>query len=192
MSTPPLRHWYVKGAVPVTATLNVTVPPTVPPSWIEMSDLQLASVFQSYEPYFDVPLRYVKYGQLVIPAPGLRVPGDAETVAVYFEVRHLGLDPTGRTDFDVSYEIYESSRELRDLALVRADVPRGDLERIEPLTLRFLQERTGVSSEGLVVKGAEIDVSGLDEGSYVIVVTIHDRHAGERASRVLPFRKQGD
>lgn len=171
--------------------LDVTVPPSEPPSLLEMSDLQLASAFAPYRPGAGVPSRYAKYGQVVVPVPDLRVPSRTSRVGVYFEVRNLAADAEGRTRFDVQYEVFASSREVRNLALV-SGFARRDLDRIDPLTLTFLEERTGMSEEGLVVKGTVLEVGDLGVGDYVLVVTVRDRIGGREASRALPFRKRGD
>ncbi len=172
-------------------TLEVEVPPTEPPSILEMSDLQLATALDVYRPGSGVPLRYVKFRQAVIPAPDLRVPAAARAVAVYFEVRNLGTDDIGLTRFDVTYEVFASNREVRNLTVLSEDFRREDLERIEPMTMTFLEERTGTSAEGLVVKGTRVDVSDLGPGDYVLVVTVRDRISDREVSRVLPFRKRG-
>lgn len=172
-------------------TLEVEVPPTEPPSILEMSDLQLASAFGAYDPEHGIPLRYVKFGQTVVPAPDLRIPNDAAAMGVYFEVRHLGEDDRGLTHFDVTYEVFRSDREVRNITLLRENFRREDLEQIAPMTMTFLEERTGVSSEGVVVKGTRVDVEDLIPGDYVLVVTVRDRISAREASRVLPFRKRG-
>jgi len=172
-------------------TLAVEVPPTEPPSILEMSDLQLASAFGAYTPENGLPLRYVKYGQAVVPVPDLRVPSDAAAMGVYFELRHLGQDARGMTHFDVTYEVFRSDREVRNITLASENFRREDLERIEPMTMTFLEERTGVSSEGLVVKGMRVEIGELLFGDYVLVVTVRDRISARKISRVLPFRKRG-
>lgn len=171
--------------------IEVSVPPSEPPTLLEMSDLQLASAFAPFQPSSGIEGRYVKFGQVVVPVPDLRVPSSAERAGVYFEVRNLAADGGGLTRFDVQYEVFASSRELRNLTLV-SEFERRDLDRIDPLTLTFLEERTGVSAEGLVVKGTVLELSTLGVGDYVLVVTVRDRISGRDASRALPFRKRGD
>lgn len=158
---------------------------------LELSDLQLASAFAPYRPSSDVPLRYAKFGQVVVPVPDLRLSADAQRAGVYFEVRNLAVDDSGATRFDVSYEVFASSREVRNLSLV-SGFERRDLDRIDPLTLVFLEERTGVSPEGLVVKGTELELGSLEVGDYVLVVTVRDRIGEREAAKALPFRKRGD
>lgn len=171
--------------------LDVTVPGSEPPTMLELSDLQLASAFAPYRPSSDVPLRYAKFGQVVVPVPDLRLSADAQRAGVYFEVRNLAVDDSGATRFDVSYEVFASSREVRNLSLV-SGFERRDLDRIDPLTLVFLEERTGVSPEGLVVKGTELELGSLEVGDYVLVVTVRDRIGEREAAKALPFRKRGD
>ncbi len=171
--------------------IEVDVPPSEPPSLLEMSDLQLASAFAPFRAASGIEGRYVKFGQVVVPVPDLRVPSSAQRAGVYFEVRNLAVDAEGLTRFDVQYEVFASSREVRNLTLSAA-FERRDLDRIDPLTLNFLEERTGVSAEGLVVKGTILELGTLGVGDYVLVVTVRDRIGGRDASRALPFRKRGD
>jgi hypothetical protein len=129
----------------------------------------------------------VKYTAAVVPLPGHRVSRDAKEIGVYFEVRNLALDAEGQSSFDVRYAVYRSTREIRDL--VFRDRPDLDeLELVAPASLSYLEERSGVSREGLVIKGTELDVSELSPGDYVLVVTIHDRLADYTSSRSTAFR----
>ena len=170
--------------------MDVDVPVSEPPTLLEMSDLQIATAFAPYRPATGVPGRYAKFGQVVVPAADLRVPSHADRVGVYFEVLNLTRDESGQTLFDVTYEVFASSREVRNATLV-SDFRRSDLDRIDPLTLTFLEERTGTSPEGLVVKGVELDIGEIGVGDYVLVVTVHDRISDRETSRALPFRKRG-
>jgi hypothetical protein len=170
--------------------LVVDIPSGVPEGILSMSDLELATAFRPYRPGSDLPLRFVKYGQAVVPVPDLRLPVATPSVSVYFELRHLALDDQGRTRFDVSYEVFQSDREILNLTL-GGDFKREDLDRIDPLTLTFLEETTGTAPGGVVVKGADVDISSLGRGDYVLVVTVRDRLSDRSESQAVPFRKQG-
>jgi hypothetical protein len=179
-----------EGGVGLARVVQVEVEDPGPASLLAISDLQLASAMRPYVPGTGIDPRLVKFGAVVLPVPDLRVPADASEVALYFEARHLATDDLGRTNFDVRYEVFVSTREVRNLALTEV-FRRSDLERVEPLTMEFLEEQTGVSREGVVVKGAPIDVSDLAPGDYVLVVTVIDRLAKREVSGALPFRKRG-
>lgn len=170
--------------------MQIEVQDPGPPSLLAISDLQLASAMRPYVAGSGIDPRLVKFGAVVLPVPDLRVPVDATEIALYFEARHLATDAEGRTQFDVRYEVLSSTREVRNLTRAESFL-RADLERVDPLTLEFLEEQTGVSREGVVVKGTPIDVSGLASGDYVLVVTLFDRLAKREVSAALPFRKRG-
>ena len=60
-----------------------------------------------------------------------------------------------------------------------------------PLTASFVEEQTGVSAEGLVIKGAALDVSELGDGNYVLVVSVSDHVGGQSVSQAIAFRRGG-
>lgn len=164
-----------------------TVPDPVAGDLLEMSGLQLAAAFTPWTAGAQVPQEFVKYATAVVPAPSHRVPRGAATLGVYFEVRNLALDDERRNSFDVHYAVYRSTREIRDLAF-RDEPDVEGLELVAPASLEYLEESTGVSPEGLVIKGTELDVGDLAAGDYVLVVTIDDRIARDSVSRAAAFR----
>lgn len=167
--------------------LRFTVSEPEPGDLLEMSGLQLAAAFVPWRPGAEVPPDFVKYATAVVPLPDHQVPRGSDALGVYFEMRNVARGADRRSSFDVRYAVYRSSHEVRDLAFQ----DRPDLEGLElvaPATLNYLEESTGVSPEGLVVKGTELDVGGLDAGDYVLVVSIHDRIAGFTVSRAATFR----
>jgi GWxTD domain-containing protein len=185
-------HVGVEVLDPVTGSVTdegfmLVVSDPEPGSLLEISGLQLAVAFTPWQPSMRVPQEFVKYARAVVPAPDHRLPMGSGALGVYFEVRNLARDEQGMNSFDVRYAIYRSSREIRDLAF-QDDPDVEGLELVAPASLRFLEESTGASPEGIVVKGTELDVSGLEAGDYVLVVTIHDRLADYTGSRATAFR----
>jgi GWxTD domain-containing protein len=166
-------------------TLVVSSPE--PGDLLEISGLQLAAAFTPWSSEMRVPPEFVKYATAVVPAPDHRVPMGSDALGVYFEVRNLARDERGMNSFDVRYAIYRSNREIRDLAF-QAEPDLEGLELVGPASLSFLEESTGASAEGLVIKGTELDVGDLDAGDYVLVVTIRDRLADYSGSRATAFR----
>lgn len=155
---------------------------------LEMSDLQIGIAAVPYTPDMAVPARFVKFGQVVLPSASRNLPIDAPELFVYLELRQPAVDDAGATSLDISYEVFESHDELRTL-LLGETFRREDLERIDPLSRTFVEERTGVSSQGVVVKGTRLDIAELQRGDYVLVVTARDRIAGQSVSRAVGFRK---
>lgn len=163
--------------------MNITLP-AEPRDGMVVSDLLLVDTFRAYESDSGVPLDWVKHAHVVLPHFGAVDMGRREPLYVYFEVLGLGTDETGSTHFDVSYEIVPSA-EFQFANAIQLDQKLRDREL-------FLEERSGVSADGLVVKGAQIDVDGLREGPYVLDISIHDRIRDRWATRRLPFAVKKD
>jgi len=182
----------VEVTEPVTGARSISdftvgVAAAEPGGLLEMSGLELATAFMPWNWDIRIPTEFVKYTTVIVPSPDHRVPLGSDALGVYFELRNLALDGSGRSNFDVRYSIYASNREIRDLAF--GERPDTDqLELVAPASMNFLQERTGVSPQGLVVKGTELDVGALGAGDYVLVVSIHDRIADDLISRAAAFR----
>ena len=174
------------------ARLDVRVPEPEPAALLALSDLQLTAANGAYRPGEAIDPRLVKFGRVVVPVPDLRIPAGADAAGVYFEVRHLATGPDGKTSFDVRYEMYRSTRATRGLFLSGTD-PSGTrrLRGIDPLTLTYLREQTGVSREGVVIKGSRLDLAQLPPGEYVLVVVVRDRIGGREARSALAFRRRG-
>ena len=152
-----------------------------------MSGLELASAFTRWSPGVTIPPEFVKYAMAIVPAPAHRVPAGSAALGVYFELRNLAVDVNQTSSFDVRYAIYRSSREIRDLVF-QARLDTEGLDLIAPASLSFLEETSGLSPEGLVVKGIELDVGELPPGDYVLVVSIRDRIAEYSSSQAVAFR----
>jgi GWxTD domain-containing protein len=170
------------------ATFETHVREPGPPGFLDLSDVQLTRRLDPYEEGADISPRYVKFRQIVVPAPSHRFEeGDSE-LGVYFEVRGVGLDDTGQTSLDVVYEVFDDRQSIRSQVSAR-EFRRDDLQAIDPLTSVFLNERTGVSREGVVVKGTELPLDSLGRGSFLVLVTVSDRISGQSASRATWFRR---
>lgn len=144
------------------------------PDHLVMSDLQLASTYTPYEPSMQVPTEFLKYGYGVVPNPSRTFAG--ESLYVYFEMYNVAVAADGKTQFDVTYEVFRA----------------GDAsDRVEPLTTSFVQERTGTSAAGLVVKGSSVDISQLPRGAYRLAVTVVDRVAMQKTTRTIEFHVPG-
>lgn len=154
-----------------------------PPGFLELSALQLAGAVlegTGAGPGLE------KFGYRVLPlaAPGL--PAGLRTLHVYYEVYNPDVGPDGRTRLRASYEVYRATRELRRV-VSQGELDPDGLVRIDPLGATFEELRTGRSAEGFVVKGGQVDVSGLGVGRYLLAVTVEDELRGEKALQVAPF-----
>jgi tetratricopeptide (TPR) repeat protein len=167
------------------------------PNLLAMSDLQLTSSYTPYAPSMQVPLEFVKYGYGILPNPTRTVPVDATSLFVYFEMYNVAVADDGKTQFDVTYEVFDNRKTRGALDSAAAGSARGPAEpanpsgRVEPLTTSFVQERTGVAAQGLVVKGSEVDISTLSPGRYRLAVTFVDRVAMRKITKSIEFTKLG-
>jgi GWxTD domain-containing protein len=167
-------------------TLEVGVPDHSTPEGLAISSVQLSHGLPPWDPRGRFPVEFVKHGRAVISAPRAVIEGN--TLGVYYELANLGQEASGETRFDVEYAIYEATGQVRLLAMLGRFEPE-DLEEVELVTVQYLQERTGVSPEGLVVKGTEIDISALHAGDYVLRIRIDDLVAGQQESAAIAFRR---
>lgn len=155
---------------------------------LSLSDLELASSFAPYRAGQNVPPEFVKHAFTVLPIPDAVLPADAANVFVYYEIYNLATDPRGHTRFNVTYEIYHDRQRDRDEQPL-SHFRRDGADRIDPLTVTFVEETSAVSQQRHVVKGATVDVASLPPGRYVLVVGVDDLLSGERCHRFRPFRK---
>lgn len=167
-------------------TLEVAVPGETTPAELAISSIQLSHGLPEWDPESAFPPEFVKHGRAVVYAPRAIIEGDL--LGVFYEVENLSRDASGQTRFDVEYAVYRGTGEVRLLAML-GQLDLEEVEEIEPTTVQYLQERTGVSPEGAVVKGTEIDVTGLPEGDYVLRVQIHDLLDGRTCSGTVAFRR---
>jgi hypothetical protein len=167
---------------------RVRVPAPDPAAGLAMSSVQLSHGLREWNEGSRVPPEFVKHGRSVIAAPRAVIEGNS--LGVFYELDHLGVDETGQTRFDVEYAVYEGTGQIRLLAMLGTFDP-DELEEIDLSTVQYLQERTGVSPQGLVVKGTEIDISGLRAGDYVLLITVEDLISGQECASAVAFRRPG-
>jgi hypothetical protein len=160
----------------------------VPGGELALSSVQLAHGMPQWDGDGRIPPEFVKHGRVVLSAADATIVGGV--LGVFFELANAGLDASGQTEFDVEYGIYEATGQVRLLSML-GDFDPSELEEVELSTVQYLHERTGVSPDGLVVKGTEIDISALPAGDYALQIRIDDRVTGERVSTVVPFRRSG-
>ncbi|RKZ12728.1 hypothetical protein DRQ53_14395, partial [bacterium] len=165
---------------------RIRVPEHVPDAGLAMSSVQLSHGLKTWTQGSALPLEFVKHGRSVLASARAVIEGNA--LGVYFELENLAIGDNGRTDFDVEYAIYEGTGRVRLLAML-GDFNRDELEEVELSTVQYLHEQTGVSADGLVVKGTEVDVSALRPGDYVLLITVHDLIAGGETAAAVAFRR---
>jgi hypothetical protein len=168
--------------------VDLHLPSPAPPGLLALSDLQLASTFHPFVPGSDAPREFVKHAYGVVPVPSAVFPRDARELYVYFEVHNLRVGDDGRTRFDVGYRIYRQppgTNVRRGGQTLRPEI----LAAMEPMGLTFTEESTGLSPDGLVVKGGNVDIADLPPGRYVLLVEIEDLLAQARVSRYVAFSK---
>ncbi len=135
-----------------------------------MSALMLGASFDDYAGDTDVPTEFVRYATVVLPLPERVIPRAQDQLFVYFEVYDLGLAADGRTRFSITYRV---------TPIGRADgTPSID---------EFVEERTGVSPDGVVVKGTGLDLRELESGAHELVVTVVDQVRDVTLERSLEF-----
>jgi len=147
---------------------RVDVPPRHPERPM-LSDLMLCSSFEDFHPSSTVPREFVRYARVTVPTPERIFPIDQNVVFVYFEAYDLGIEADGRTRTTVEYSIVPVT------------------ENVSSATSRFVEERTGVSPEGVVVKGTAIDLKELAVGRYEMTVTVVDQVTGTTMERAVEF-----
>lgn len=162
---------------------QLVLPAGPPPGFFELSALQLAGAVLEDE---GGGQGLGKFGYRVLPLAATELPPGLGTLHVYYEVYNPDLAPDGRTRLRASYEVYRATRELRRV-VSQGELDADGLVRIDPLGATFEELRTGRSEEGFVVKGGQVDVSGLGIGRYLLVVTVEDELRGEVALQVAPF-----
>jgi GWxTD domain-containing protein len=175
-----------RNGVFTSKTFGVSVPVSAPGGDLELSSVQLAHGMPEWDGDGRIPREFVKHGRVVLSAADATIVGGV--LGVFFELAHAGRDASGQTEFDVEYGIYEATGQVRMLSML-GELDPAVLEEVELSTVQYLHERTGVSPDGLVVKGTEIDISALPAGDYALQIKIDDRITGKRVSTVVPFRR---
>jgi GWxTD domain-containing protein len=99
-----------------------------------------------------------------------------QPVYVYFEVYHLGLDGSDKTDYTIEYILTPLTSKPKFLGLIGG----GDRPS---LSLRMDHSSTTPSP----VEYTEIDVSNIDPGPYELTVRVTDKLTGEVRERTRPL-----
>ncbi len=170
------------------AEVRLIIPSPVPPGLFVLSELQLASAFAPYHPSQDVPTEFVKYAYGIVPAPSAVYPSDASAVYVYFEAHNLLTGADGKTQFNVTYEVFRQ-RIGTSIGRGSRELTEKELAGIEPVGLTFVEESTGVSADGIVIKAGQVDIVALAPGRYVLKVEVVDLLSERVARRYVPFLK---
>lgn len=168
-------------------TLAVTVP-TPEPGPLSLSSLQLSHGLPEWDPHSDFPTQLVKHGRDLIFAPHALIEGTR--LGVYYEVRGLAVGDDHLTRFDVEYSIYRGTGRIRMLAMLGEFTP-DESDKLDLATAEFIHESSGLSPDGLVVKGTEMDLAGLDKGDYILRVQVTDRISQQECASAVAFRTTG-
>ncbi|MCY3771432.1 MAG: hypothetical protein OXG98_05375 [Gemmatimonadetes bacterium] len=119
---------------------------------------------------------FVREGLNVVPNPG-RLYARGQLVYVYYEVYNLEMDEGGRTSYETLYEITPMGMPaLRNRRARRPD----DMQTV----MSFFE------GEGTAREEAEytaLDTTDLEDGEYVLTVTLTDRHADTTVSKSVNF-----
>ncbi|HWO56904.1 MAG TPA: GWxTD domain-containing protein [bacterium] len=140
------------------------LPEYISPEIQEISDIELASfVWSIYEPGSP----FIKNQQMVMPLPS-RVYLPDQPLAFYFEVYHLLLDESGRTHYQIDYEISALD---------------GDFKTGRP--------GTGVLSGSTreIMHSATLDIGDLPSGDYLLTVRVTDLVGKHEKQAVARFAK---
>ncbi len=157
---------------------------------LALSDLQVLTARGSYDAGASrVPVRFVKYGEVVLPAATRDLPANASQLSVYYELYQPGLDVDGRTRLNVHYEVFRLDHRTHWVLERATSFRRQDLSKVEPVSVVFVEERTGRSSLGHVVKGTDLPIDALASGNYLLVVTVEDLVSRKSVSQTTAFRK---
>lgn len=153
-----------------------------------MFDATTPGVGQLYGAPFTIP--DYRGGELMLSDIALGLPG-AERGWTRGEVT-LALLPTSQfpqSSFDVYYEVYNlpaGHPYTTDISVERMD---GDDEDARPVHTRFTDE-SAAGPDDSVAELRRVEAS-LDEGRYLLTVTVTDQSTGEVATRLQHFEVRG-
>ena len=137
-----------------------------------ISDLKLATLITPS----GVQGPFVRKGLNITPNPG-RLYIRENPVYVYYEIYNLAMDPNGKTEYEILYEISPvAGIERRDWSARR----QRDMQTV---MMAFSGE--GISTEDR--EYTSLDTSGLPAGEYVLTVTFTDLNAGSTVSKSVNF-----
>jgi len=146
------------------------------PPELSLSDVQLTSSWVEVGGGRQAPPEFVKHAHAVVPRLNPSVASGQRHIYTYFEIYHLSTDASGQTRFDVAYEVFSSQ------------VPRAKRHAATALHRQvFLDERTAVSGNAAVIKGARLELTDLPGGGYTLRVTVTDHLGGGTVTHEAPF-----
>ncbi len=137
-----------------------------------ISDLKLATLITPS----GVQGPFVRKGLNITPNPG-RLYIRENPVYVYYEIYNLAMDPDGKTEYEILYEISPREGSARPSWSARR---QRDMQTV---MMAFSGE--GISTEDR--EYTSLDTSGLPAGEYVLTVTFTDQNAGSTVSRSANF-----
>lgn len=128
---------------------------------------------------------FVRDGLEVLPLPGRALQSD-QPLFVYYEIYNLTKDPIGATDYEVSYSVGEAPDEgglgARLYQGLKSLVGAGRRRSVLTATV----PRSDIRSD--LGEYLEIDMSGVEAGTYLLELTVTDRLSGSTAVQRLLFR----
>ena len=137
-----------------------------------ISDLKLATLITPS----GVQGPFVRKGLNITPNPG-RLYIRENPVYVYYEIYNLAMDPDGKTEYEILYEISPREGSARPSWSARR---QRDMQTV---MMAFSGE--GISTEDR--EYTSLDTSGLPAGEYVLTVTFTDQNAGSTVSKSVNF-----
>ena len=137
-----------------------------------ISDLKLATLITPS----GVQGPFVRKGLNITPNPG-RLYIRENPVYVYYEIYNLAMDPDGKTEYEILYEISPREGSARPSWSARR---QRDMQTV---IMAFSGE--GISAEDR--EYTSLDTSGLPAGEYVLTVTFTDQNAGSSVTRSANF-----
>lgn len=137
-----------------------------------ISDLKLATLITPS----GVQGPFVRKGLNITPNPG-RLYIRETPVYVYYEIYNLAMDPDGKTEYEILYEISPREGSARPGWSARR---QRDMQ-----TVMMAFSGQGISTEDR--EYTSLDTSGLPAGEYVLTVTLTDQNAGSSVTRSTNF-----
>lgn len=178
-------------------TLPLVVRDYVSRPALQVSDLELALAFA---PHMEGP-RITKLGREYLPNP-MGLVGDDRNLDVFYELYHLTpLEGTVSylsrytilpLDYVVGFDhhVTRGAAAREDLTVFAAGglaIGNVTLSTRNYSDIRFPRETVPARGDRMP-KGARVDVSGLDPGRYVLVVTVTDAVSQAEATAQTPFQ----
>ena len=119
---------------------------------------------------------FVRKGLNITPNPG-RLYIRETPVYVYYEIYNLAMDPGGKTEYEILYEISPRDGDGRRSRSARR---QGDMQTV-------MMSYAGVGSTSEDHEFTSLDTSDLPAGEYVLTVTLTEKHSGSVVSKSANF-----